>query len=1233
MSRADDSGTFDDGPISRNATFAGWKTGDIIDGRLEIQELIGKGGMGVVWRVHHREWNKELAVKMPLPALVGSPTARDRFLREAETWIDLGVHPHIVQCWFVMDISGLPSLFLDFLTGGSLKQWIDGGHVRPGQWERILEITIQVCEGLAYAHSRGVIHRDIKPANLLIRGDERVCVTDFGIVKTAGMVDEPQPSLGPGELPKNLSITGTGAFLGTPQYGAPEQWGSAEEVSAGADIYALGVTLYEMCCGRRPFDADADRMAPEVLIDRHLTTPAPDPRTFHRDIPPDLAQIALYCLEKDPKRRPQTMQQLQDLLEKVYHQQVGRPYRGVGKVPTELRPDTLNNRAVSLWSLAKRDEARDVWRRGLRIQSGHPECLYNLTQMDKRAGRMDADEALRRLRQARAGLPLALLCIEEGQAAEAVEVLKNLKPSANQNNGPIQRALGDALMYTQQYYAAEKAYRAALTSMPTDTFSQERKRLAALGKRSLGGRFLFPSNQSVFHVVVNEPYLKPFMLADSSCVGGVSDRGVTLWNIDEECVVTRNTRMPGSSAPRRIWNTDTLLLIEDQDSFELRRLPDLNLLGRKGGQILAVARTLHRMLVADRTGVYLFDVRQSALRQLDFGPGITGEGRLVACFDQSGDQLCLLLPTGQIAQPDEENRVQAEAWPPSLEDAGDATCLLLGHSGELLYVGHASGRLQVLNFKERRTQFELRLPYPIQAMELASQTRNLVVNMEHGFVVVDRQGGILCQGDGCAQVDYQRNRCLVFHQGRLELFDLRPFRRLRVWSQAIEGPRALVLAQDARRAASLDTAGRIDIWEVDEDSRVFERFFLLTPGRSFAEILSASQRFRDMLRQAEDALARDQVAAAYRNLNRARQVEGYAQFPDALDLHWTLLSSLRRNGLEAVWERLNFDGEGERPGPIALSDDGHQLLVSFGPRVTCYVDTGTDTRSLWSWHARDTVKAVALLKGEDGKELALVLDRQGEGGTFNFGDGQLVQKLSLGRGELDHIALQDGKAYYFRPADGAVGAYDLWSGESLGEVQWLLPPMRRFFPYSHDTVLLSGEEGFGTIALGKGKARLNPIKLKGVQVVSPLSYARHDREASLLHLGFEDGSLIICDSARNRPVFHLSQAAGGAISGFAMVAARSVGIASTSGGQLLFFDLHTGVLLEEFSAHRGRIQQLCVSASGRYLATAARGGHVRLWETSWTACEEESEPPLEWLPAPTTLTKISQFLGLGGKPK
>lgn len=1233
MSGSTDTGsTFDSGPIAENVRFSGWKPGDIIDGRLEVQELIGKGGMGVVWRVNHREWNKELAVKMPLPALVGSPTARDRFLREAETWIDLGVHPHIVQCWFVMDIAGLPSLFLDYLTGGSLKQWIDGGHIRPGQWPRILEIAIGVCEGMGYAHSRGVIHRDIKPANLLIRGDERICITDFGIVKTAGSEDDRPTDFNFAHLPQNLSITGTGAFLGTPQYGAPEQWGSAGDVGVEADIYALGVTLYEMCCGRRPFDADAERLPPEVLIDRHLSATAPDPRTFYPDLPRDLAELTLACLEKDPKQRPQTMQQLQTALETIYLRLVGHPYQGVGSVPSELRPDTLNNRAVSLFSLAKREEARKVWRRGLRIESGHPECLYNLTQLDKKAGRIDAEEALRRLRQARAGLPLALLCIEESQPQEALEVLRQLKPEEAQT-GPAQRALGDALMYTQQYYAAEQAYRAALLRMPSDSSSQERKRLANIGKRSLAGRFLFPSAGSAFHVQCQDPQPVPLMLAESQGVVVVSEPSVTLWNIDDECLAQRQARAPGSKPVRRLWSNESILLVEDLESFELRKLADLSQVGRKSGRLLAVSGDLSRMAVAERGGIFLFDVRQSALHRLDFGPGTAGEGRLVACFDPTGEQLCLLLPTGQVAQPDEEHRVKAESWPEEVADAGDATALILHPQGSVLYVGHASGRLQALHFEEQRVPFDVQLPYGVTALAFPPRSRCLVATLEVGFAILDRHGQTLFLGDGPVTLDSERNRALGFHRGRLQLFDLRPFRRLRLWKEKIAEPRHLSLALDGRRAASIDALGRLDIWEVDEDSRVFERSFLLSPGRSYAEIVEASKRFRDSLAQAKEALTREQAATAYRHLNRARMVQGYAQAPDALDLNWRLLSSLRRAQLEAVWERLNFDGGGERPGPIALSQDGHRLLVSFGSRATLHVDTGVETKQLWSVEMGDRVMAMTLLRPEPDKEVALLLDRQGDGGLYHLSDGSLVSRVSLGRGPLEHVALRGNRAYYSRP-DGSIGVFDTLYGEAQGELPGLLSgPEARFFPYSGDTVVVSNATSLGTVALSKSKAKLVPLRFRGFQPTTPLSYARFQKDPMLLYLGFGDGTLLICDAARQRPVFHLMGATSGAISGFHLVPSLSAGIASTDQGHLLFFDLHSGALLEEFAAHRGKLQQLCVDTSGRYLATAARGGHVRLWETSWTASEELSEPPLEWLPAPTALSKISQFLGWGGKSK
>lgn len=1224
-------GTYGDPSTSQTLAFTDWKPGDVIDGRMQIQELIGKGGMGVVWRVYHREWNRELAVKMPLPALVGSPTARDRFLREAETWIDLGVHPHIVQCLFVMDISGLPSLFLDYLTGGSLKQWIEAGHVRPGQWEKVLDIAIQIARGMAYAHSHGVIHRDIKPANLLIRGDERVCITDFGIVKTATSVESASPSpVEAGQLPQNLSITSTGAFLGTPQYGAPEQWGSAEEVDVGADIYALGVTIYEMACGRRPFDSDQERLAPEVLIDRHLSAQAPDPRTFYPDIPADLVQLLLLCLEKDPKRRPQSMERVQQVLEGIYRQVIGHPYTGTSTEPTELRPDTLNNRAVSLYSLGKRQEARDVWRRGLRIESGHPECLYNLTQMDKRAGRLDSEEALRRLRQARAGLPLALLCIEEGHPQEAVEILRGL-PTNTPQNGPIQRALGDALMYVGQYYAAEKAYRSALTAMPADVGSQERKRLSTQGKRALGGRIFFPSDRSVYHVIPSEGTVMAMALPDSSGILGVGESSITVWDVELESVSHRAARPPGSSQIKRGWCVNGLLLVEDACAFEIWRLPELKLLGRKTGHLVATTRELHRLLVADRSGLFIFHVRESRLAKLRFGTSLAGQGRLLACFDQDGDQLCMLLPTGQVAQPNEDGEVQSESWPPYIEDAGDATCLLLNRTGSTLYVGHASGRLQALNFETQKTDFDLRLPFSVQAMALASQARSLVVSLERGFVIVDRQGRLLLQGDGPAVVDWECNRALTFNQGVLELWDLRPFRKLRSWAQRVPEPLSLDLARDGRRAVSMDKNGCIDVWEVDEDQRVYERSLLLSPSQSYSEIISASKRFHDSLTQAEEALSREQLPAAYRHLSRARSVEGYAQSPEALEMNWRLLSVLRRDRLEAVWERLNITGEDAqaRTGPIALSADGRHLLVTFGCRLTLYRDTGVETKALWSCSASDDVLAASVTQEQEA-EAVLVIDRQGEGGVYRLKDGQKLRALSLNRQNLRQVTLRGTLATYVT-ATGAIGVYDTGSAQHLlAEAASLVPPFERVFPYHQETVLAVCGDNFGTVNLSSKEPKMTPLKLKGLQSDSVLSFAHNNKDIPLLYLGFSDGSLVLCDSGRQRAVFGLAQAASSGVASFELIPSLSVGIMATKGGHLLFFDLHSGELLEEFSAHRGQIRQLCISATGRYLATVASGGHVRLWETSWTAYEDESEPPLEWLPTPTTLSKLSLFLGLGG---
>ncbi len=145
-----------------------WRVGDVVDDLYEVRQVITSGGMGLVHRVWHRGWNLELAVKTPRPQLVSSPQQMINFETEAETWVGLGLHPHVVACVYVRRLDGLPRVFAEWGEGGSLAEVIESARLYEGSHQealaRILDVAIQFAWGLDYAHSRGLVHQDVKPA-------------------------------------------------------------------------------------------------------------------------------------------------------------------------------------------------------------------------------------------------------------------------------------------------------------------------------------------------------------------------------------------------------------------------------------------------------------------------------------------------------------------------------------------------------------------------------------------------------------------------------------------------------------------------------------------------------------------------------------------------------------------------------------------------------------------------------------------------------------------------------------------------------------------------------------------------------------------------------------------------------------------------------------------------------------------------------------------------------------
>jgi len=275
------------------STLAEVLPGRVLDGKYKLDRRIGRGGYGAVFRATHTSLGRDVAVKVFRPSLGNdSPAGLERFRREGATACRLD-HPNVVQ---VLDSAitgeGIAYLVMELLDGRPLSEEI--AECGPLSAARALDIAIPVCEVLAEAAAQGMIHRDIKPANVFLhrgRDGEVVKVVDFGIAKLVG------------EAPDGISedVTRSGVVVGSPSYMAPERM-LGGEYDHRADVYGLGVVLYEMLTGRLPF-AEGPRNFTALAL-RSLTEDPPPPRSLVPAIPPELESQVLAAMNRRQDARP-----------------------------------------------------------------------------------------------------------------------------------------------------------------------------------------------------------------------------------------------------------------------------------------------------------------------------------------------------------------------------------------------------------------------------------------------------------------------------------------------------------------------------------------------------------------------------------------------------------------------------------------------------------------------------------------------------------------------------------------------------------------------------------------------------------------------------------------------------------------------------------------------------------------------------------------------------------------
>ena len=295
--------------------------GQTLDEKYRIEQRLSGGGMGEVYRARHLQMDRPVAIKVLQERLLADEAARIRFQREARAAVRLQHQNAVSVTDFGETADGYVYLVMELLEGPTLREILR--KEAPIETARAISIMLQAAAAVAAAHEAGIIHRDLKPSNILVTQSSdvpaMVKVLDFGVAKLAAdKLDDDEGA---------ITLRHAGALIGTPRYMAPEQY-NGHDLTPAADVYSLGVILYEMLTGMAPFTGSN----PTEIAAKHVSDPPQPPRNIVAAIPEDVERVVLHALEKAPEDRPPNADEFRrELLETA--ERLGLEYHALTSVP------------------------------------------------------------------------------------------------------------------------------------------------------------------------------------------------------------------------------------------------------------------------------------------------------------------------------------------------------------------------------------------------------------------------------------------------------------------------------------------------------------------------------------------------------------------------------------------------------------------------------------------------------------------------------------------------------------------------------------------------------------------------------------------------------------------------------------------------------------------------------------------------------------------------------------
>ncbi len=435
-------------------TSANWKIGDVIEGRWELHRAM-QGGMGIVYVVYDRKWQEVFAAKtFQDQVFARNLTTKGSFEKEAAAWIGLDLHPNIAEARFLQVINGKPFLFLEFVSGGDLGNWIGTPRLTE-DLSQVLRLSIHLCDGMRHINYKGIkAHRDIKPQNCLITEDGVLKLTDFGLAKVLDEI----PGLDTGVFTPdvvNTNMTRTGTAAGTCTHMAPEQFLDSKRVDVRADIYSFGVMLFQMLTGELPFFGRDFREF--ALLHMKGTVPLGQIQNPH------IRTVIERCLRKNPEQRYKDFDELRRDLSAIYKTETGQapadPVKG-----NALTAHHLVNKGKSLGDLGRLEDSITCFDKAIELAPSLAEAWLNKGASLTEIGR-DAEALVCIDRCLTLNADLAVAWANKGQVliglerfAEALNVLRKAA-ELNPRDPAAWYRMGCAMAKLGKHAGAVEAYR------------------------------------------------------------------------------------------------------------------------------------------------------------------------------------------------------------------------------------------------------------------------------------------------------------------------------------------------------------------------------------------------------------------------------------------------------------------------------------------------------------------------------------------------------------------------------------------------------------------------------------------------------------------------------------------------------------------------------------------------------------------------------------------------------